>query len=328
MTTLKTNKLRIGILGAGAFGTSLAILYSNFAYVTLFSHFTEHVDSMKKTRENEFLRGVNLPLNIEIELSFQIKKNDFDYLFWCFPVSPSLDILNEIGQNINIQTPIIICAKGFCNNDSFLSVEFQKILPKHTIGVLSGPNFAMDIALLQFSAADLAFDNIDVSKAIALDLSNKFMHLIPSQDIIGLQIAGALKNVIAIACGILSELKCGPNTLAAMLTLGLKEMSTVGTAMGANKETFYGLSGIGDLILTASNDVSRNMMFGKKLARGLKAEEILQNSSAVSEGALCINNIVNIVRKLKIDAPICQNIFSIINDQQPPSSILGILTTL
>lgn len=322
----KTN-LRIGIMGAGAFGTSLAILYSSFNKITLFSAFEEHVNTMRKTHENVFLKGFQLSdaENIDIKHTLEITSSVFDYIFWCFPITPSLNILRTVAGSITKGIPIIICSKGITSRGTFLLDEFTKILPGNPIGIMSGPNFAVDVASLLFSAADIGFDNMETAEDVAKTLSNRYMRLVPTDDVIGLQIAGAVKNIIAIACGILVGLRAGQNAVAAALTLGLQEMSEIGTALGGKQKTFYGLSGVGDLMLTSSSETSRNMSLGKRIGQGENIQNILKNSCAVSEGAICLRYVVEISKKFNVKAPICNAVHNVISNKISPELILNML---
>jgi glycerol-3-phosphate dehydrogenase (NAD(P)+) len=313
---------KVGVLGAGAFGTSLAILLSKFHEVFLFSAIKEHAESLKSSRENGFLKGFQIPE--EIDVISCIKGINFDYILWCFPVAPSISILKELAVDIDKKIPIIICSKGICENGKFLSEEFEEILRGNDIGVLSGPNFAIDIASLKFSAADVGFKDLAISKKVCSDLSNKFMNLIPRDDMIGIQVAGAVKNVIAIACGILSSVDGGQNSLAALITIGLQEMVSIGEKLGARMETFYSLSGIGDLLLTASSETSRNMQFGKRLGLGESVDHIFATSNSVNEGAVCVDHIVHISGST---AAICQSVSDIMHGKKPPQSILEVFET-
>lgn len=324
LPTINSSRLNIGIMGAGAFGTSLAILYSHFHNITFFSSFEDHVDSMKKTRKNEFLKGFDLPEMIDIRIVSELKSCVFDYILWCFPTSPSLEILRGILTDIPDNVPIVICSKGITSLGTFLLDEFVDLLPNNPVGVLSGPNFAVDIASLSFSAADIGFKAFEISRKASKDLSNHYMRIFPTCDVIGMQIAGAIKNIIAIACGILVGLGSGQNAVSAMLTYGLQEMSLLGVALGAQKDTFYGLSGVGDLMLTASSETSRNMFLGKRLGLGESIEEI-QKDSALAEGGVCVSYILDVSHKLGLNTPICNTVFEIISGKISPKFMLNIL---
>lgn len=323
MSIQTVKRLKLGILGAGAFGTSLAILYSNFCDVFLFSGFKEHANEMKSaSRENAFFPGFKIPENVVIDAISNIKQYEFDYILWCFPTSPSVSIISELSSEIDPKSFIIICSKGLCSNGKLTSDEFLKLLPNAKIGVLSGPTLAIDIASLHFSAADIGFNDIKFSEKAAIDLSNKFLKLFATNDIIGMQIAGTMKNIIAIACGIVTGLDLGQNAFAALLTHGLQEMCCLGDAMKAKRETFFGLAGVGDLVLTASSNNSRNMSFGKKIAAGETAKQIFQSSHSVSEGANCVEQVIKICDIFNINLPVCRSVFEIIHNGKNPLIIL------
>lgn len=316
--------LKIGIMGAGAFGTSLAISYSKSAEVVLFSYFEDHVQSMNEDRHNEFFKEFEIPPQVSIDVVNQVKYLEFDYILWCFPVRPTTKILAEVSHYI-CNMPVIICSKGFSCNGEFLSDEFEKNLQHKNIAVLSGPNFAIDLAQGKMSAADLAMDDFESASKIASDLSLTNFKLLPSNDLKGVQIAGAIKNVIAIACGIVTGLHGGQNTLSAILTFGLWEMIKFGEALGANKDTFFGLSGVGDLMLTASSDTSRNMSFGKRIATDFgDIEGILSNSHVVCEGAGAVKQIIDIANRHKIQLKLCNYVFDIIYNNKNPQTIFDI----
>ncbi|MDR3031026.1 MAG: hypothetical protein LBU35_01410, partial [Holosporales bacterium] len=149
---------KIGILGAGAFGTALSISYSKDYQVSLYSGFEDHVKSMKETRRNEFFEEFQIPDNVNIDVVDNLEKNAFDYIFWGFPVKPSVEILNSLKNIIN-GSNIVICSKGLDNNGGFLFESFKKLLPDSKIGYLSGPNFAVELAEYKLSMADIALEN-------------------------------------------------------------------------------------------------------------------------------------------------------------------------
>jgi glycerol-3-phosphate dehydrogenase (NAD(P)+) len=314
----------IGIAGAGAFGTSIAISYSRFCDVTLFSCVKEHVEKMKETRKNEYLDEFVIPENIDIDLLENIREHKLSYVFWTFPSDVSTEILNNIRDLISIESKIIICSKGFSNEGKFLSDEFLNILKgQNEIFVLSGPNFAVDIASLKFSAANISSRNIDSASRISDDLCLENFKIYPNDDVVGVQVAGAVKNVIAIASGIIREIDGGQNAVSALIAYGLAEMSALGRVLGAKEKTFYGLSGVGDLILTASSQTSRNVSLGKELATSsLSSDESMKKFKSVCEGFYAAKQVMNICKENKLRLPICESTYKVLYENFPVASIL------
>ena len=315
-------KKSIGILGAGAFGTALAITYYKLFNITLFSFFENHVSNMKSSRINEFFPDIKIPNDINIEQTENLKNYKFDYIFWVFPISPTEEILLPLKNYLN-GTDVVICSKGLLPNSIFLSDLFKSTLPDSNIGYLAGPNFAIELAHNNYSAADIAFDNITKSSKIATDLSTENFKLNPINDIIGAQICGATKNIIAIGAGIIKGLNLGQNTYAAYLNIALKEMRKLGIALGAQNETFYGLCGLGDLILTTSTSDSRNTTFGINIAQGKSIAEAINNKSAC-EGYSTLKQVLDLANEKKISLPICETIYKIIFESYSPDFILNV----
>ncbi|MDR1289132.1 MAG: NAD(P)H-dependent glycerol-3-phosphate dehydrogenase [Holosporales bacterium] len=316
-------KTRIGILGAGAFGTSLAICFSKNCSVSLMSFFPEHVDAMRSTRTNSFLPGFRLSDDIVIGDFSGISAEDFDYLLWALPVKPSLDVLENIKGNID-GSAVIICSKGLAQNGNFLVDEFKSRLPNSKIGCLSGPNFAAELAEFRYSASNVAFDHIDDAIECTSRLSNQYFKLAPCDDIIGIQLCGAAKNVVAIACGIVSGLDLGQNTHSALLAFAMSEIRELGLRLGAKDQTFSGLCGFGDLVLTASSPDSRNMNLGRMLADGSDPSSIITSNSVVYEGFETSRQIFELAKRHKIEMPICGSVYMILHEKSPPDSILNV----
>jgi glycerol-3-phosphate dehydrogenase (NAD(P)+) len=313
----------IGILGAGAFGTSLAIVFSKSFDVTLFSYFDEHVEAMVTKRINEFFSDVVIPNNIDIKSTKHLKKNEFDYLFWVFPVAPSANILNEISDRID-GTPVVICSKGLLANSQFLFYVFEDNLPNSRIAYVSGPNFATDLAFNKMAAANIAARDLIYANLLANELSTETFKLYPTNDVIGIQICGAMKNVIAIACGISDGLNLGANMHAAILSFAVTEMKALGTKLGAREETFCGLCGIGDLVLTSSNTLSRNMSLGTRIARGEKIDCILDKNKAVCEGYDSVSHVIKLAKQNQVKLPICSIVHDILLGKLDPKSIVNV----
>ncbi len=315
-------KKSIGILGAGAFGTALAMVYHKLFNVTLFSCFEKHVSDMKSLHINEFFPEIKIPKDIDIDVTKNLKNYKFDYIFWVFPISPTKDILMNLKNYLN-GTDIIICSKGLLSDSTFLSDLFKKLLPNTEIGYLAGPNFAIELANNKFSAADIAFDDINKAIQISNDLVTENFKLIPSDDITGAQICGAMKNIIAIGAGIIKGLNFGQNTFAAYLNISLKEMRNFGLALGAKSETFYGLCGMGDLILTTSSSDSRNTALGINIAHRKNIQDIV-SAKSTCEGYSTLKQVLSLAVEKNVFLPICATIYKIVFESLSPDSILDV----
>ncbi|MDR1391023.1 MAG: NAD(P)H-dependent glycerol-3-phosphate dehydrogenase [Holosporales bacterium] len=312
----------IGILGAGAFGTALAIVYARTFNVTLFSYFEDHLNSMKENKANDFIEKVQIPCDIHLDITKNLTANQFDYLFWAFPIKPTIEIFEELKINMN-GTNVIICSKGLLPDASFLYDMFEKEITQSKIGYLSGPNFAIELAEGKVAAADIASKNFNVAVFFAADLTTPTFKLCPFNDVIGIQICGAIKNIIAIGSGIIDGLNLGQNAHAAFLTFALFEMKDLGVKLGANETTFYRLCGLGDLILTATGLTSRNASLGSKIANGELLDDILKKNKSTCEGCDTIAQVIKLARKNAIKLPICEEIYKILFENQAPLSILN-----
>lgn len=312
----------LGILGAGAFGTALSMAWCEKFDVTLFSCFGDHVNSMKSSRINEFFKDFKIPNTINISTTSELMPGNFDYLFWVFPIKPTSEILEELKDRIN-GTPIIICSKGLLPDSSYLFDFFEGKLPNSDVFYLSGPNFSFELASKEkISMADFASRNLDLSTKVALNLSTPLFKLNPIDDVIGIQLCGALKNIMAIASGIVKGLDLGKNAEAALITRAICEMKTFGKSLGAKDSTFYGLCGVGDLILTASSPKSRNTNLGIEIALGKFNGDIENNKTC--EGFDTISQIIDIAKRNNMSLPICEQVYRIIFHNNNPKSIIDV----
>lgn len=321
MPETKTKRRAIGILGAGAFGTALAMVYRKKFNVTLFSCFGNHVISMRTSRINEFFNEVVIPEVVQIEATEDLSQNRFDYLLWAFPIKPTQEILNKLKSKID-GTDIVICSKGLLPDSTFVCDFFQQELTSSRVGYLSGPNFAIELASDKISAADIASTKLGYAVEFAEGLSTDQFKIKAIDDIVGIQIAGAIKNIIAIASGIAYGLDLGENAHAALMTMALTEMKNFGLRLGAKESTFYGLCGLGDLLLTASSQKSRNTSLGIEISKQNFAHEILDK--ATYEGYDTVQQVVELAKKNGIKMPICETVYNIIFDNCPPSSIVDV----
>ena len=316
-----SGKKAVGILGAGAFGTALAFVYRDKFDVTLFSCFDAHVKTMATTRVNEFFNDFSIPDNITIDLTTNVKAHRYDYLFWCFPLKPTPDILETLSPQMD-SVDVVICSKGLLYDSSFIYDLFRRKLPSSNIAYLAGANFATELADGKISNADIASSDIQIANRLAKELTTNSFRLNPIDDIVGAQIAGSMKNIIAIACGIAYGLNLGDNAHATLLTRALAEMSELGIKLGAKQETFYGFCGLGDLVLTASNAKSRNTSLGIELVKGTSIQEVLRNSTC--EGYDTLPQIISLANRNNVKLPICETVYKILFQNQSPSIITDV----
>ena len=340
--------MRVGILGAGAFGTALAISFSKKFHVTLYSCCENHVSEMRKTRINEYFSNFKILDNIDIKTIHKVNDicvNDTctdstcinsicidntctdSTLFWTFPVGPSLEILKNLDfKNLDFKspirrTPIIIGSKGLLDNGKLMSDIFSEYFSD--VLYMSGPMFAHEIANFERSYADLACKDIEIAKKFADILSSDYLKFYPTSDMIAPQVFGAMKNVMAIGSGIIHGLTDSANTKAAFISLATREMEIFGKSMGA--KNILNLSGIGDLILTMTNKTSRNFSLGYNLVTTKQSViDLINNSKAVCEGYYTVAQIYKILNKLSIVLPITMTVYKILYESANIETIFDI----
>lgn len=297
---------RVAIIGAGAWGTALALAaFRAGSQVTIWSISQDEVETINQRNENVY-RLPGIPLDPSIRAT--ILPEDLGQADLAIFVPPAQFVRStcETFQHIlPAHVPLIIASKGIENESSLLMSEVMRAyFPSNPLLVLSGPSFASDVAQKKPTAVCLAAEKLGVSQNVANLLSSPTFRLYAIDDIIGAQIGGACKNIIAIACGILEGLELGDNARAALVTRGLAEITRLGCAMGAKFETFLGLSGVGDITLTSLSSQSRNMSFGLALGRGTPLDELLSNKKSLTEGVYTVSAAVALAEKYRVDMPL------------------------
>jgi glycerol-3-phosphate dehydrogenase (NAD(P)+) len=302
--TIFTEKLmkKIGIIGAGAWGTALAIACSNANNLILvWSHGAAAAYSINQHNENrQSLAGIKLSENITATTDLvAVCKNDI--LLLVVPAQSLREVCNNLKKSgIEKSVPLIICCKGIEQQSyKLMSEVVAEILPDNPIAVLSGPNFASEVAKGLPACTTLACTNEELGIELVNIIGSALFRVYFSNDVIGAQIGGAVKNVIAIACGIAIGRGLGENAGAALVTRGMAEISRLCEAKGGKLATLMGLSGIGDIMLTCGSLSSRNMSLGYALGKGEKKPEKL------AEGVATAESVAGLAAKLKIDMPIC-----------------------
>ena len=313
MTKAK-NQPHMAVLGGGAWGTALAcVLAQKHASVTLWANEAETVSAINQSHENtQFLPGIDLPKAIQATENLADLAHS-DIILMVVPAQFARPVLAQLAQH-NKHAVLVLCAKGIeCDSNKLMSDVAAEIWPQAQIAVLSGPSFAADVARGLPTAVTLAVK--DDTKGAALAAHTGTAHFRPylSDDIIGAEIGGAIKNVLAIACGIVDGKGLGESARAAVTARGFAEMSRLGAELGAQGETLGGLSGLGDLILTCSSTQSRNFSLGHALGQGADAATVLGARNSISEGAMSAAAVTALADKHMLDMPICRAVDAIVS---------------
>lgn len=277
---------RISVIGAGAWGTALATLWTASGHETsLWVREAPLAKDIRERRENPvYLPGIPLGPQLKILESLEESARS-DVLLLVVPAQFMRDVLKKLAPFVRKDQPLVICSKGIeVQTKKLLTTVVEEEAPQALPAVLTGPNFALEIARGLPSASTLACRDLVGGKNLQLALKSRSLRLYFAEDIVGAQIGGAVKNVIAIACGIVEGLGLGESSRAALVTRGLAEISRLALAMGGRKETLMGQCGVGDLMLTCSSTKSRNFSLGVELARGTPLSAILEGRRAVTEG--------------------------------------------
>jgi glycerol-3-phosphate dehydrogenase (NAD(P)+) len=302
---------KIGIIGAGSYGTALAVLLSKRgAPVALWGHDSAHVEQMKSSRTNEkYLPGVTLAENIA-PTTAQSEVRDADLVLF---VTPSKAI-REVAQQFATHSPredaiFLSCTKGIERGGGLrMSEVLREIFPHNPIAVISGPSHAEEISRFMPTAVVLGSEDARVAENLQQTFSSKIFRAYTSTDVAGIELGGALKNIFAIAAGVSDGLGFGDNSKAALVTRSLAELTRLGVALGGRRETFMGLSGIGDLIVTCFSRHSRNRAVGERLGRGETIEQITSSMTMVAEGIPTALSASECAKKLGIETPIIDQV--------------------
>jgi glycerol-3-phosphate dehydrogenase (NAD(P)+) len=314
----------IGVIGAGAWGTALAqVLAKGGRDVTIWAREPDIVVSIGEKKENPtFLPGILLSKNLKSTGSLEeIAKRDILLL-----VSPAQHVratLQSMKDFIRDGQPIVICAKGIeLESGLLLSQVVESVVPKATVAILTGPTFASEIARGLPGAVTIAVKDKDTGKILQEAIGVKGFRPYITDDVIGAQLGSAIKNVIAIACGIVSGRKLGDSARAALLTRGVAEIARLGEAMGAQRETLLGMCGIGDMMLTCSSMQSRNYSLGMALGEGKSLDEVLGTRRAVTEGVYTAKATLELAKKYKVEMPITDAVNKFINENVPIEKVI------
>ena len=340
--------MKIVVLGAGAWGTALAVNAARAAdtgvtghQVTLWARDAAQVKRLQAERANtRYLPGVALPDSLALqgsgEASLAQAINGQDLVIVATPVSAARSMLERLQH---VQAPVAWLSKGFeaglatapsvATSSEPFGLMMHEVRAQVAInlraGVLSGPSFALEVARGQPTALVAASEHAEVREALVAAFHGASLRVYASDDVVGVEVGGAVKNVLAIAAGLCDGLQLGLNARAALITRGLAEMTRLGVALGARAETFTGLSGLGDLVLTATGDLSRNRKVGLLLAQGKSLSEVLESLGHVAEGVYCARTVVQRAAGLGVDMPIAQSVVALLDGKLKPSEAVAVL---
>lgn len=307
--------MKITLLGAGAWGTALSIAFSGKHDLTLWSREADVADDLRKTRENHrFFPGYKLPESVTVSTDFAAAIAGAELLVVATPIAglrPTVERLQALGCKL----PVLWVCKGFEAGSGKLPHQVvAEVLGKEALcGALSGPSFAEEVAAGQPTAVSLAANDPAFAREAARQLHTTRLRIYANDDLVGVEVGGAVKNVLAIATGVCDGLGLGLNSRAALMTRGLAEIARLGLALGAVRQTFMGLAGMGDLILTCTGDLSRNRRVGLALAQNKSLPQILEELGHVAEGVYTAREVDRLAARLRVEMPISAAVAAVLD---------------
>ena len=318
----------ITLYGAGAWGTALAVSLSKAHSVTLWARDTHLVEHCLRQKENtNYLPNIALPPTLKLSANLASAAHNADLHIIATPLAGFEEQLQQL-KALGLKTPNILwVCKGIAPKTGLLAHEIARtVFPDHSAyGVLTGPSFALEVAQGLPTVLTLASEDAHFCTYWAQTLHQPRLRIYSTQDIIGAEVGGAVKNVIAIAAGVSDGLGFGLNARAGLITRGLAETARLAHALGANRLTLMGLSGMGDLILTCTGALSRNRTVGLELAKGISLDKILHNLGHVAEGVPTAQAVLLRARQSGIEMPICETVHSLLYEQRPAKDAVASL---
>jgi glycerol-3-phosphate dehydrogenase (NAD(P)+) len=332
-TTVDMDTFSIGVVGAGSWGTALANLLADKGFeVDHWVYEAEVMAQMIDTRENQrFLPGVTLSDNLHPSGDLEAVVTDKDLVLVVTPSHVTRQTIERCAQAIAPRTVLVSASKGIENRThltmSGVLADVVTGLASNRLAVLTGPSFAKEVARKMATAVTVAASDAGTAALVQQVFVTPYFRVYTLDDVIGAELGAAVKNVIAIAAGVIDGLGLGLNTRAALITRGLVEIRRLGLAMGAQPRTFTGLAGAGDLILTCTGDLSRNHTIGKQIGEGKKLKDLLAQMHMVAEGVKTARSVYNLSRKLGVEMPISHAIYHVLYEDLDPKTALFQLMT-
>jgi glycerol-3-phosphate dehydrogenase (NAD(P)+) len=322
--------INVGIVGGGSWGSAIAhLLGLKGFYLDWWIYETEVREQVEEFRENKiFLPDVLISKNAVPTGDMSRAVSDKDLVVTVVPSHYLRDVAHQMKACIRKKTILVSASKGIENKTYLtMSAVLREVMGHHRICALSGPSFAAEVARQVPTVVTVAAEDPETAFFAQHVFATPFFRVYTSDDIMGVELGGAVKNVIAIASGIVDGLGLGYNTRAALITRGLVELRRLGLKLGAKPETFTGLAGVGDLILTCTAELSRNHSVGKKIGEGLKLKEILSGMRMVAEGVKTAESVYHLSKNLNVEMPICHHVYRILYEDLSPREALYMLMT-
>ncbi|MDX8378504.1 MAG: NAD(P)H-dependent glycerol-3-phosphate dehydrogenase [Gallionella sp.] len=320
--------MNIAVIGAGAWGTALAMSLAAKHRVTLWARDADQIAAMRISRCNQrYLPDVPFPGNLLLSSDFSASLAEVALVILAVPTAALRMTLQRLVQSEYGGCGVICLCKGFEAGTSLLPHQVaEQVLPSQVSrGVLSGPSFALEVARGLPSALVLASNDEEFAQSISQSLHHPRLRIYASNDVIGVEVGGAVKNVMAIASGVCEGMQLGSNARAALITRGLAEICRLGLKLGGCQKTLSGLSGAGDLILTCTGDLSRNRRVGLLLAQKQSLDEILQQLGHVAEGVYAVRELHGLALRLGIEMPICEAVYRVLYEHVPADEMVTML---
>lgn len=318
----------IAVIGAGSWGTTLSCLLQEKGYdVLLWAHERNVADEINdKKTNNTYFPGVQIPLGLRATSDIKEAVKKARYILNVVPTQFCRSVFAEAVKYISGDAVIISASKGIEQGTLLTVSEMLHEITRKQIAALSGPSFAKEVIKKLPTAVTLASEDLDTGLLLQEIFNTGYFRVYTHSDIIGVELGGALKNVVAIASGICDGLGLGHNARAALITRGLAEIGRLGKAMGADPLTFSGLSGLGDLVLTCTGPLSRNYTVGINLGKGMKLKDILASTRSVAEGVATSLSAFELAQKKGIDMPIVEHVYRVLyKDEDPETAVRSLM---
>ena len=320
--------MKIAVIGSGSWGTAMALhMAGSGNQVYMWSWIQEETDRLNRDRENkEFLPGISFPDNVICTHNMQECIEGAEVVIMAVPSPATRTTAKEMSQYVTDGQKLVNISKGL-EGELRLSEVYKSEIPQAEISVLSGPSHAEEVSRGIPTTVVVASDNEETAKYLQAIFSTDTFRVYTSDDVIGVELGGALKNVIALCAGISDGLGYGDNTKAALITRGISELSRLGIAMGAKASTFAGLSGLGDLIVTGTSTLSRNHTAGELLGKGMKLDEVLKSVHMVVEGVNTATAAYELGKKYGVETPIIEQAYNVLYKNADPKDAVNTLMT-